>query len=354
VIGWLQQLFAESPAASWSVVGAVVTAIVCGTLTRPAMVACDTPVHRWPALMTLVGLLFGAALAFSMHELQCQQTPEVRPSQTWIDLRIVYHSVCVGLLLVIAATDLASLYIPNFVVYWGLGIAIVGAVFSGQLQMAHLWVDWNEEIPQMRGPYIPEWIQQHQHWHGLGWSTVGALVGAGLTAVVRKTAAFAWGRPAMGAGDITLMAMIGAFLGWQATVVAFFVAPLLALVFGPLARRISRESAVPYGPFLALGAILVMVSWRWVWMYEIDISTVGPGALDDRATAFAIRRFFGDWVLLAGLGVVTLGGTVGLMSLLRLFWNIPIERDIADPDPLNLPQSAVAASPEDASPEIPA
>ena len=345
----LPPLFAESPAASWSVLGAVVAAMVCGTLTRPAMVACDTPVRRWPLLTTLVGLLLGAALAFSMHELQCQTTPEVRPSQTGIDLRIVYHSVCLGLLLVITATDLASLYIPNFVVQWGLVIAIIGAVSSGQLQMAHLWVDWNEEISQLRGPFIPEWIKQHEHWHGLGWSTVGALVGAGLTAVVRRLAALALGRPAMGAGDITLMAMIGAFIGWQPTVVAFFVAPLLALVLGPLARRISRESVVPYGPFLALGAILVMLTWRWIWMFEIDIATHGPGALDDRATTFAVRRFFGDWVLLAGLSVVTLGGTVGLMSLMRLFWNLPIERDIADPDPINQQGAAVATSTEDAA-----
>ena len=54
--------------------------------------------------------------------------------------------------------------------------------------MAHLWVDWNEEIPQIQGPYIPEWIKRHEHWHGLGWSTAGACVGAGLTAVVRKVA----------------------------------------------------------------------------------------------------------------------------------------------------------------------
>jgi len=333
-------LIADSPASFWMVVGAIVTSTVCGMLTRPALVACDAPVRRWPIIMILWGLLLGAALAFSMHELQCQKTPEVIPSQAGFNLRIVYHSVCLGLLLVITATDLASLYIPNFVVNLGLILAIAGAVFSGELQVVHLWVDWNEEIPQIRGPWIPEWIKQHEHWHGLGWSTTGALVGAGLTAVVRKIAEFALGRPAMGAGDVTLMAMIGAFLGWQVTVIAFFIAPLLALLLGPLARRISREVAVPYGPFLALGAIIVMFTWRWIWMFEIDISTTGPGAIEDRATSFAVRRMFGDGMLLAGLSVVAFGGTAGLMSLMRLFWTLPIPRHAVE---LDITQSQHAA-----------
>ena len=351
MIAQLPPLIAVSPTLGWSVVGAVVAAVVCGGLTRPALVACEVPVRRWPVVMTLIGLLLGAALAFAMDELRCQQTPAVSPSQTWQDGRIVYHAVCLGLLLVITATDLASLYIPNFVVNLGLVIAIIAAVFSGELQMAHLWVDWNEEIPDIRGPYIPEWIKHHQHLHGLAWSAVGALVGGGLTAVVRNVAEFALGRPAMGAGDVTLMAMIGAFLGWQAAVVAFFLAPMLALVLGPLARRVSRESAVPYGPFLATGAIIVMFAWRWIWMFEIDISTTGAGGVDDRATAFAVRRFFGDAVLLAGLSVIAIGGTAGLMSLMRLFWTLPIEREASEPDPLTLRQASEVVPVTDTLPE---
>lgn len=340
VFEWLPELIAQTSDTAWLVVGSVVTAVVCAALTRPAMVACDTPVRRWPALMTLVGLLLGAALAFSMNELKCQETPVVRPDALWADLRIVYHSVCLGLLLVITATDLASLYIPNFVVKWGLVLAIAAATLSGQLQMEHLWVDWNEELPQLRGPYIPEWIQQHKYWHGLAWSSVGALVGAGLTALVRQVAGWVLGRPAMGSGDVLLMAMIGAFLGWQAAVLAFFIAPLLALVLGPLARRVSRESATPYGPFLALAAILVMFTWKWIWMFEVDISKFGAGA--DRATSFAVRRLFGDWVLLTGLSVIAIGGTAGLMGLLRLFWSIPISREAISPERESPPELQAA------------
>lgn len=356
---WITLRMAEAPSSTWTVVGALVTAVICAVLTRPALVTCEAPVRRWPLITTIVGLVVGAALAYCMDEFQCQRTPEVIPSQPWQDLRIVYHSICLGLLLVITATDLASLYIPNFVVNWGLAIAMIGAFVSGELQMAHLWVDWNEEIPGLRGPYIPDWIQAHQHWHALAWSLVGAIVGWVLIDVVRRIAEFALGRPAMGAGDVTLMAMIGAFLGWQATVIAFFIAPILALVLGPLARRVSKEMAVPYGPFLAMGAIITMFAWRWIWMFEIDISSTGPDSIDDRTTAFAVRRMFGDWMLLTGLSVVALVGTVGLMALMRLFWSLPIQRVAGGPDlevghqrveEPQLPPSAPPASDEAAPP----
>ena len=62
-------------------------------------------------------------------------------------------------------------------------------------------------------------------------------------------------------------------------------------------------------------------------MFEIDISTFDPGAGGDRSTSFAVRRLFGDWVLLAGLCVVAVGGTAGLMALVRLFWSLPISRE---------------------------
>ena len=101
--------------------------------------------------------------------------------------------------------------------------------------------------------------------------------------------------------------------------------------------------AVPYGPFLALGAIITMFTWRWIWMFEIDISTTGPGAIEDRATSFAVRRMFGDGMLLAGLCVVAFGGTAGLMSLMRLFWTLPIPRHAVELD-ITQPQHAAPES----------
>jgi hypothetical protein len=72
-------------------------------------------------------------------------------------------------------------------------------------------------------------------------------------------------REAMGFGDVTLLAMIGAWLGWQATIIVFFLAPLVALAFaiGRLVLRGDRE--IPFGPFLCIAAMSLFFLWPGLW-----------------------------------------------------------------------------------------
>ncbi len=51
--------------------------------------------------------------------------------------------------------------------------------------------------------------------------------GGGLVWSFRIVASVVMGREALGFGDVTLMAMVGAFTGWQAVWISFFLAPLL-------------------------------------------------------------------------------------------------------------------------------
>jgi leader peptidase (prepilin peptidase)/N-methyltransferase len=72
----------------------------------------------------------------------------------------------------------------------------------------------------------------------------------------------------MGWGDVKFLAMAGAFLGWQLAVVAFFVAPFFGAAFGLIKMLRRQDSAIAYGPFLAVG-ILCSLYWgdiiiRWV------------------------------------------------------------------------------------------
>ena len=69
----------------------------------------------------------------------------------------------------------------------------------------------------------------------------------------------------MGFGDVTLMAMIGAFLGWQPCLVIFFLAPFAGLVVGVLRLILFRDEEIPYGPFLCLATLFVIVRWHAVW-----------------------------------------------------------------------------------------
>lgn len=60
----------------------------------------------------------------------------------------------------------------------------------------------------------------------------------------------------MGLGDVTLLAMIGAFLGWQKALLTFFIAPFFGIIIGIINLLIRKDHTLPYGPFLSLAAIL--------------------------------------------------------------------------------------------------
>ena len=65
----------------------------------------------------------------------------------------------------------------------------------------------------------------------------------------------------MGGGDVKFLAMIGAFLGWRAALLTFFIAPFAGAVIGVINLAVRKQHTIPYGPFLALAA-LISLFWR--------------------------------------------------------------------------------------------
>lgn len=63
----------------------------------------------------------------------------------------------------------------------------------------------------------------------------------------------------MGGGDVKLLAMIGAFLGWQKAVLTFFLAPFLGAIIGIINLLVRRDHTIPYGPFLSLAALMSLL-----------------------------------------------------------------------------------------------
>ena len=69
----------------------------------------------------------------------------------------------------------------------------------------------------------------------------------------------------MGGGDIKLLAMIGAFLGWSSTVFTILVSSLIGSVVGVafmVATRADSKYAIPFGPFLSIGAVVYLFFGR--------------------------------------------------------------------------------------------
>src|SRR5438132_4879248 len=90
---------------------------------------------------------------------------------------------------------------------------------------------------------------------------IGVLVGGGFLL------ALAWGYEAftgvegMGGGDIKLLAMIGAFLGWTSIPFTLFFASLTGSVIGlgfMIGKGVGRRFGLPFAPFLCLGAVLFL------------------------------------------------------------------------------------------------
>lgn len=187
--------------------------------------------------------------------------------------RLPFHLLLIFLLLVCTITDLIDYVIPDIIVLSGALMAIVAATLSGELQMIHIWVSWDNDLVTLYGPYLPEWMKTHQHLHGLAWSIAGLVTGGGLTWIVRNAAGLILGYPAVGFGDVTLMAMIGAFMGWQPVLCVLAIAPLAAFVVGSAIALITGRSFLALGPYLALAAVIVLCSWRWLWQ-EWELRTI--------------------------------------------------------------------------------
>ncbi len=89
-------------------------------------------------------------------------------------------------------------------------------------------------------------------------SLIGILIGGGSLFLVAWGYQLLTGREGMGGGDIKLLAMIGAFTGWKGVLFTVFVSSLTGTLAGValmLRQRGDMKLAVPFGPFLAIGAI---------------------------------------------------------------------------------------------------
>jgi leader peptidase (prepilin peptidase) / N-methyltransferase len=139
------------------------------------------------------------------------------------------YTVFVAALIVITFIDLDHQIIPDVISLPGIGLGLLVSLLGV-------------------GPSIID-------------SGIGVLLGGGLLYGVAVGYQMLTGREGMGGGDIKLLAMIGAFLGWQAVLVTLVLGSLSgalvggALIFG---RGADARVPIPFGPFLALGAVCAL------------------------------------------------------------------------------------------------
>jgi len=112
---------------------------------------------------------------------------------------------------------------------------------------------------------VGAWLAGGDHWRALASALAGIVVSAGIIWLTRGGASLALGREAMGLGDVTLMAMVGAWLGWQPCVLACFLAVFIGLAHGVAQLVVHGEAELPFGPSLCAAVAVVVVAWRPLW-----------------------------------------------------------------------------------------
>jgi len=98
---------------------------------------------------------------------------------------------------------------------------------------------------------------------GIAASAIGLAVGGGSLYLAAVLGEKLFRREAMGGGDIKMAAMLGAFLGWQKVLLLFVAAAMIGLIVSiiwmAISAKLRKERLIPFGPFLALGAMLAIV-----------------------------------------------------------------------------------------------
>ncbi|MHB1398631.1 MAG: prepilin peptidase [Trichloromonadaceae bacterium] len=137
--------------------------------------------------------------------------------------------VFVAALIVITFIDLDHQIIPDV-------ISLPGIVIGFLCSFAIPWLSWSDSL-------------------------LGILLGGGSLYLVAFLYEFLTKKEGMGGGDIKLLAMLGAFLGWKAILPIIFISSLIGSLVGiplMLVKKTDSKLAIPFGPFLALGALIYL------------------------------------------------------------------------------------------------
>lgn len=168
--------------------------------------------YRYPAVEVLTGLLFLQAY-----------------SRFGLESPFFVYAFFSAVLVVITFIDLDHQIIPDVISLPGIVIGFVCSYFVP-------WLSWTESL-------------------------FGVLLGGGTLYLVAVVYEFAKKVEGMGGGDVKLLAMIGAFLGWKSILPVIFLSSCMGTLVGlPLMmlKKNGGKLAIPFGPFLSATALIYL------------------------------------------------------------------------------------------------
>ena len=194
---------------------------------------------RYPAVEALTAALF---VAVAWHD--------------GMGVRLPFDLVFVSALLALVFIDAEHMILPNVITYPGIVFAVVARIVIPFLtRIPHF-----DDLPSLiNGPFEgwPIWAAS------LGGAVIGALAGGGSLWFMGWIWERLRGVEAMGLGDVKMMFMVGAYLGWRLTIFTIFVGVLTGSIIGVVLMARQRERnmqmLLPFGIFLGLGAIAALL-----------------------------------------------------------------------------------------------
>jgi len=111
-------------------------------------------------------------------------------------------------------------------------------------------------------------------------SLLGILLGGGSLLLVAYGYQLLTGKEGMGGGDIKLLAMMGAFLGWKSILFIIFASSLAGSVIGLTMMVVQKKDsklAIPFGPYLAFGAVLYIFFGRQIIHWYLTMGSFFKG-----------------------------------------------------------------------------
>jgi len=199
---------------------------------------CSKPI-RWYDNIPLVSFLLLRGKCRNCHRSISVQYPLVEGITALLSLLLfirfgpslnyVIYFAFVAALVVITVIDLHHQIIPDMISLPGIGVGLLAS-----------WI--------LPGTSVVK-------------ALLGLLLGGGSLFLVATVYEWLFKREGMGGGDVKLLAMIGAFLGWKAVILTILLSSLIGSIVGIaviLWKGRDFKYAIPFGPFLSLGAVIAL------------------------------------------------------------------------------------------------
>jgi len=197
---------------------------------------CKTPIKFYDNIPLLSYLLLGGKCRHCHAPISIQY-PLVEGATALISLLLflkygpslsyLVYFAFLAALVVITVIDLHHQIIPDVISIPGIGVGLLSSLVIPEITF------WN--------------------------SLIGMLVGGGSLFIVATVYEWLFKREGMGGGDVKLLAMIGAFLGWKAVILTILFSSFIGSIVGIIVISIKGKDfkyAIPFGPFLAGGAAI--------------------------------------------------------------------------------------------------